>query len=327
MAEDGDGKERDEIVHHAESGDERDAREEVDRGRDEVARGQGQAREEDAPARGVADARHALDGRFDDVQEQKGGEEREERRAEEGLALPWPCVGRHVHALAKVPSETAQREHEVERILEPRRKHRREKCVIAIACGRRRRILRRRLRWRIWLAGGNCCCSRDGFALFVAALLGESEIDALADDDKGEGGGAPVVDVVSWVEPDVAVGRVEGCGDECREQEEADQMGVGASDEVGHEGERDELEEGERGGVPCYRDAVFVWGHERSECPGAPGEPDERIREGQERERENDGRTLGTTGRSRCCFACLAGLLPCLSREQDYKCAGHASDR
>ena len=145
----------------------------------------------------------------------------------------------------------------------------------------------------------------------MAALLGESEIDALADDDKGEGGGAPVVDVVSWVEPDVAVGRVEGCGDECREQEEADQMGVGASDEVGHEGERDELEEGERGGVPCYRDAVFVWGHERSECPGAPGEPDERIREGQERERKR--RTHSWYNGTVAVLFCMSGWAVALS--------------
>ena len=214
VAEDGDGEERDQIVHHAESCNERDAREEVYRGRDEVARGQGQAREEDAPARRVADARHALDGRFDDVQDEKGGEEREESRAEEGLAFPWPCVGRHVHALAKVPSETAEGEHEVERILEPRRKHRRKKLTITIAACRRRRILLR----RIWLAGGDGC-PRDGFTLFVATFLGEREIDALAHDDEGEGGGAPVVDVVSWVEPDVTVGRVEGCGDECREQQ------------------------------------------------------------------------------------------------------------
>jgi hypothetical protein len=44
-------------------------------------------------------------------------------------------------------------------------------------------------------------------------------------------------------------------------------MGVGSSDEVRHEGERDELEQSERGGVPCNRDAVFMGRHECSECP------------------------------------------------------------
>ena len=72
----------------------------------------------------------------------------------------------------------------------------------------------------------------------------------------------------------------------------------------------------------------------RSSCGGTNVRnalvPQASLMKGSERgkrERENDGRTLGTTGRSRCCFACLAGLLPCLSRGQDYKCAGHASDR
>jgi hypothetical protein len=56
-------------------------------------------------------------------------------------------------------------------------------------------------------------------------------------------------------------------------------MGVRSSDEVRHEGEWNELEQSERGGVPCNWDAGFMGRHERSECPrGTPGEPAETIR-------------------------------------------------
>lgn len=144
--------------------------------------------------------------------------------------------------------------------------------------------------------------ARDGFALLVATRPGEGEIDALADEDEGEGGGAPVVDVVSWVEPDVAVGGVEGGRDERREQEEADEVGVWSSAEVGHECVRDELEEGEGGRLPCNRDAVLVGRYESSECPGPPrGQPAIRS-EMDVGQYERKKITLGTTlhWRSRC---------------------------
>jgi hypothetical protein len=51
-----------------------------------------------------------------------------------------------------------------------------------------------------------------------------------------------VVHVVSWVVPDEAVRGVEGRGDECGEEQEADEMGVRPSDEIGHDGEWDALE-------------------------------------------------------------------------------------
>jgi hypothetical protein len=47
---------------------------------------------------------------------------------------------------------------------------------------------------------------------------------------------------MSWVVPNEAVRRIEGCGDEGGEEQEADEMGVGSSDEVGHDRERDALE-------------------------------------------------------------------------------------
>ena len=119
VAEDGHGEERDQVVHHAESDDESGAREDVYRRRDEVALEDGEVREEDASTEGVADAWDELDGRVDDVQEQKGGEERGECRAEEGLAFLRPRGGRRVYPLAEIPAEAAQREHELERILQP----------------------------------------------------------------------------------------------------------------------------------------------------------------------------------------------------------------
>ena len=67
---------------------------------------------------------------------------------------------------------------------------------------------------------------------------------------------------------------MEGGGDESREQQEADEMGVGSSAEVRHERERDELEQCERGRVPCNWDAVLMRWHERSKCPvPTPGQP------------------------------------------------------
>lgn len=51
-----------------------------------------------------------------------------------------------------------------------------------------------------------------------------------------------MVHVMSRVVPDEAVRRVEGRGDECGEEQEADEMGVGSSDEIGHDGEGDALE-------------------------------------------------------------------------------------
>src|SRR6266851_279981 len=69
VPESGDGKERHEVVDHAEPRDEADARQDVEGGRDEEARGPGQVREEDAAARGVADAGDQLDARVDDVEE------------------------------------------------------------------------------------------------------------------------------------------------------------------------------------------------------------------------------------------------------------------
>ena len=208
VAQHGDGEERDEVVDHAEPGDECRAGQDVYRGRDEVAAWHGQVRKEYASAEGVADARNALDGRVEDIQEQEGGEEREERRAEEGLAFLRPRGRGRVHALAKVPPETAQREHEFERILEPQRE---ESVKLAIACRRRRRRRRRMLR-RIGgftLSGGgdgrDRHASRDGFALLVATCLGESEIDALAHKNKGKGGHPPVVYIVPRIKPNVAV--------------------------------------------------------------------------------------------------------------------------
>lgn len=86
---------------------------------------------------------------------------------------------------------------------------------------------------------------------------------------------------------------MEGCGDECGEEQEADEMGVRSSDEIGQDRERDELEQGEGGGLPCNRDSILLWWYKCSECPcGAPGEPAERIREFEEEERKKE-RTLG----------------------------------
>ena len=44
-----------------------------------------------------------------------------------------------------------------------------------------------------------------------------------------------MVNVMSRVVPNEAVGGVEGCGDECGEEQEADEMGVWSSDEIGHD--------------------------------------------------------------------------------------------
>ncbi len=56
-------------------------------------------------------------------------------------------------------------------------------------------------------------------------------------------------------------------------------MCVGSSDEVGHDRERNELEQSEGGGLPCNRDSVLLWRYKCAEGPcGAPGEPDQRIR-------------------------------------------------
>ena len=60
---------------------------------------------------------------------------------------------------------------------------------------------------------------------------------------------------------------MQGRRDECGEQQEADEMGVGSPDEVGHERKWNELEESQRGRVPSDWDAVFMWGHKGSECP------------------------------------------------------------
>jgi hypothetical protein len=103
---------------------------------------------------------------------------------------------------------------------------------------------------------------------------------------------------MSRVVPYEAVGRVEGRGDECGEEQEADEMGVGSSDEIGHDGERDELEESEGGGLPCNRNSILLWRYECPECPcGAPGEPakdSQRLKGGRERKNRTHSGLKGT---------------------------------
>ena len=113
VAEDGDGEEREEVVDHAEAGDEGAARQDVDQGREEEAGGLWDVREEDAPARGIADAGHELDGRVDEVEDEEAEEKGAQRRAEEGAAFLRPRGRWRVHALAKVPSEAAHGKHEL----------------------------------------------------------------------------------------------------------------------------------------------------------------------------------------------------------------------
>ena len=199
VVEDGDGEERDEIVDHAESGDERDAGESVYGGRDEVAHGEREGREEDAPARGLANAWDLLDESLDDVQDQKADEEGAERRAEERTALLRPRGRGRVHPLAKVPAETTHGEHELERILQPQRKE-----GGALTFARRRRVPRR-IRVVPSGDGRNRHGARDIFALLVATSPGQSQVNALADENKGETGGAPVEYVMPGLEPNVAV--------------------------------------------------------------------------------------------------------------------------
>ncbi len=57
-------------------------------------------------------------------------------------------------------------------------------------------------------------------------------------------------------------------------------MGVGSSDEIGHDRERDENWSKVKGAVlPCNRYSILVWRYKSSECPcGAPDEPAENIR-------------------------------------------------
>jgi len=200
VAEDGDGEERQEVVDHAEPGDEGAARQDVDRGREEEAGRLGDGREEDAPARGIADAGYELDGRVDEVEDEKADEEGAQGRAEERAAFLWPRGRWRVHALAKVPSEAAHGKHELEGILRPGRKE----------FGPWPSLSRRRIPGRIGVGlggdGWRRHGARDVFALLVPACPGQGEIDALADEDEGEGGRAPVEHVVSWFEPDVAVG-------------------------------------------------------------------------------------------------------------------------
>jgi hypothetical protein len=82
---------------------------------------------------------------------------------------------------------------------------------------------------------------------------------------------------------------VEGCTDECGEEQEADEMRVRSSDEIGQDRERDELQQSERGGLPCNRDSILLWWYKCSECPcGAPGEPAERIRGLEEEEKRKN---------------------------------------
>ena len=143
VPESGDGKERHEVVDHAEPRDEADARQDVEGGRDEEARGRGQVREEDGAARGVADPGDQLDARVDDVEEQKADEEGPERRAEEGPAFLRPRGRGCVHALAKVPAEAAHGKHEFEGVLGPLRE---EGGALAFRVVRRAVVLLRRMR-------------------------------------------------------------------------------------------------------------------------------------------------------------------------------------
>ena len=216
MAEDGDGEERHQVVDHAESGDEGGAREDVNGGGYEEAGERGQVREEDAPSLGIADAGDQLDGCVDDVKNKKADEEGPERRTEEGSAFLWPRGRRRVHTLAKVPAEAAQGKHELEGILRPRRK---ESGVLTFACccrcRRRGQVVLRRIGIRVdRVVLGRGGCGSDGrsghgawdeLALLVSTCPGEGEIDALADEHEGEGGGAPVEHVVSRFEEDEAV--------------------------------------------------------------------------------------------------------------------------
>ena len=112
MAKDGGGKGRQEVVDHAEPGDKSAAHQDVNRGREEEAGGRWDVREEDFPACGIGDAGEELDGRADEVEDEKTDEG--------GAAFLWPCGWWvDVHALAKVPSDAAHGEHELEGILRP----------------------------------------------------------------------------------------------------------------------------------------------------------------------------------------------------------------
>ena len=198
MAKDGDGKERDQIVNHIESGNERNACQDVDGGRDEVASRGREVREEDAPAGGIANSGDLLDGRLDDVQDQEANEERVEGRTEEGLALLRTRGRRSVHTFAKVPAETAHGKHELDGILEPQRK---ESCALAFSG----RYIPRSI--RLVALGRDGWCrhgARNVFTLLVATCPGQSQVDPLADEDKGEKGSTPVVYITSWVDPNVA---------------------------------------------------------------------------------------------------------------------------
>ena len=95
-------------------------------------------REEDAPACGVADARDELERRVEEVEDEEGEEEGAQRRAEKGAALLWSRGRGRVHPLAKVPSEAAHGEHELEGVLCPGREQVGER-PFARRCRRRRR--------------------------------------------------------------------------------------------------------------------------------------------------------------------------------------------